>query len=171
MFFCLPGEFRYAEFYRWSNAKGWLSAALKSIMKTIVVSGSGSGVGKTFLAEKLLRCLKSWSALKVTVTRDGSCFRKKSCGICAEIIGQFEIVKDAQIINQAGKDTWRLKRSGARQVIWLKAKAVGLRKGLFKALAEFSSCEGVVIEGTSVLKFIKPDINIHLAKRGEFKIC
>lgn len=140
-------------------------------MKIIVISGEKSGVGKTYIAQRLLRCLNSWSALKVTVGKGNGCPRKKNCGICAAIKEPFKIIKSKSIINQAGKDTARLKEAGAKQVIWLKTTPEGLKKGLAKALAEFYRCQGVVIEGTSVLKFIRPDINIHVYGRGNLKIC
>lgn len=141
-------------------------------MKTIVVSGEASGVGKTYMAQQLLTSLKNWSALKVTVSRDGACpHNDRSCGICPQIKAPFYIIKDENTINQKGKDTARLKESGAKEVIWLKARPEGLKQGLENALLEFSDCEGVIIEGTSVLKFIKPDLNVHLDKRGTLGAC
>ena len=140
-------------------------------MKTIVVSGARSGIGKTYLAEQLLRKLSDWSALKVTTSKVSNCPHRRDCGVCAGVRKPFYIIKDKDIINQAGKDTSRLKNAGAKEVIWLKTKTAGLKAGLDKALAEFSNCDGVVIEGTSVLKFIKPDLNFHVYKRGKFRIC
>ncbi|MDP2938934.1 MAG: hypothetical protein Q8O13_02475 [Candidatus Omnitrophota bacterium] len=140
------------------------------MMRTIVVSGTRSGIGKTFLAQKLLKQLPGWSALKVTVSKK-NCPHERNCGICSEIKNPFYIIKDKHIINQKGKDTSRLKSAGAKQVIWLKAKPEGLRKGLNQALSEFSNCEGIIIEGTSVLKFIKPDLNIHIYERGKLNLC
>jgi len=140
-------------------------------MNIVVVSGSKSGVGKTYVAQELLRHLSDWSALKVTVSRKSGCPHERGCGICPEIKEPFYIIKDAAIINQAGKDTAKLKIAGAKEVIWLKAKPEGLKAGLDKALLEFSDCDGVVIEGTSVLKFIKPDVNIHVYERGKFSVC
>lgn len=139
--------------------------------KIIVVSGAHSAVGKTTVAQELLSGLNGWSALKVTVSKDGPCPHEKDCGVCAQVQGPFNIIKDSRIINQQGKDTARLKEAGAKEVIWLKAKPLGLKDGLDKALAEFSDCKGIVIEGTSVLKYIKPNLNIHVYKRGKFKIC
>lgn len=137
-------------------------------MKTIVVSGARSGIGKTRLAEELLRGLSNWSALKVTLSKDDGCPHERNCGICPEIKNPFYIIKEEGIINQPGKDTARLKAAGAKEVIWLKARPEGLNEGLHKALSEFSDCKGIVIEGTSVLKFIKPDLNLHISenKRG-----
>ena len=140
-------------------------------MRIIIVSGARSGVGKTRMAQQLLRGFKGWSALKVTVSKENGCPHERSCGVCLEINEPFQIVKDEKIINQAGKDTARLKESGAKQVIWLKARPEGLKHGLVKALSEFSGCRGVIIEGTSVLKFIRPDINIHIYEKGNYKIC
>jgi len=91
-------------------------------MKIIVVSGAKSGVGKTYIAEKLLNYLPEWSALKVTVSKDGGCPHERSCRICPEIKELFYIIKDEKTINQAGKDTARLKQACAKEVIWIKAK-------------------------------------------------
>lgn len=140
------------------------------MMKTIVISGEKSGIGKTYIAQRLLRRLQSWSALKVTVSKDGNCPNGKNCGICKGIKKPFYIVKDKKIINQAGKDTARLKEAGAKKVIWLKAKPEGLKRGLEKALSEFSGSRGLIIEGTSVLKFFKPDLNIHVNSKGDYTI-
>lgn len=140
------------------------------MIKTIVVSGQGSRVGKTYIAQRLLQGLKTWSALKVTVSKENGCPHEKNCGICPEIKAPFYIIKDEAIIEQPGKDTQRLKNAGAKQVIWLKARPEGLKDGLKQALLEFSDCSGIIIEGTSVLKFIKPDLNIHLYEKGKFSV-
>ncbi|MDP1854138.1 MAG: hypothetical protein Q8L26_08080 [Candidatus Omnitrophota bacterium] len=140
------------------------------MMRTIVVSGEKSGIGKTYLAEHLLNNLRGWSALKVTVKKNGVCQSVKNCGLCQEIKKPFDIIKDKNIINQPGKDTARLKVAGANEVIWLKATTGGLKSGLEKALAEFSKCPGIVIEGTSVLKFLKPYLNLHVYSGGTYTV-
>ena len=143
----------------------------KNGTKIIVVSGSGSRVGKTYIAEQLLRSLKNWSALKVTVSKEDGCPHKRSCGVCLGIQKPFYIIKGKDIINQLGKDTFRLKEAGAKEVIWLKAKPEGLREGLVNAFSEFLDCSWIVIEGTSVLKFIHPDLNIYVDERGRQSLC
>jgi molybdopterin-guanine dinucleotide biosynthesis protein len=142
----------------------------KICMIIIVVSGSRSGVGKTSIAQQLLKHFGCWSALKVTVSKNGGCPHTRRCGICADFKEPFYVIKDEETINQPGKDTARLKEAGAQEVIWLKARPEGLERGLYKALSEFSDCEGIIIEGTSVLKYIMPDINIHLYSMGRYKI-
>lgn len=131
-------------------------------IKTIVISGSQSNVGKTALAEAVLRRLPQWSALKVTVARNTICPRHSNCGVCSELKKDYEIVRDKKTINQIGKDTARLKKAGARKVVWLKTTSEGLKRGLEKSLKSLRGSKGVVIEGTSVLKHIKPDIAIYI---------
>jgi len=137
-------------------------------MKAIVIAGAHSGIGKTLQAERLLRVLPGWSGLKVTTSSKKRCPRGTSdCGVCAGLKRDFEIIEDEQIIEQAGTDTARLKRAGAAKVIWLKSTSKGLRRGLKKALARLKGTAGVVIEGTSVLKYIKPDLLIFLRGRSK----
>ena len=130
------------------------------VMKVVTVSGAHSGIGKTTTVERLLKGLNGWSALKVTTIKEGSCPREMPCGICEEQDAQFTIVADSSILNQCGKDTQRMMAAGAREVLWLKAKPSGLKKGLEAALKKFKYTRGVVIEGTSILKHLKPDLAI-----------
>lgn len=141
-------------------------------VKTIVVAGAHSGIGKTLVAEELVHKLANWSALKVTVQRKSSCPRKQSnlhlfrsrnkCNICTELKQDFEIIKAQKIINQKGTDTARLQKAGAKKTIWLRASLGGLKAGLKKAFYQLRDSEGIVIEGTSVLKYIKPSLAIYL---------
>ncbi len=137
-------------------------------MKIIVVAGAHSGIGKTLYAEKLLRALPDWAAIKVTTATKAGCPRQEpGCEVCAGLKSDFEIVKDRRIIDQTGRDTARLKKAGAKKVIWLKATSKGLKPGLNKALACCKGLQGVVIEGTSVLKHVKPDLLVFL--KGDHK--
>lgn len=139
-------------------------------MKIVAVSGSHSGVGKTTFAEYLLRRLKGWSALKVTVIKNGPCPREIPCGVCEEQDAPFSIVSDSKIINQRGKDTQRMKQAGARKVLWLKATASGLKAGIKQALNKLKGSSGVVIEGTSILKYLKPDLAIFIDDNNKIKL-
>ncbi len=139
-------------------------------MKIITVSGAHSGIGKTTLTEYLLRQLKNWSALKVTVAKDGPCPRKISCGVCAEQKSIFNIISASRIINQKGKDTQKMKAAGAKKVLWLKARPSGLKEGLREALKRFKDSQGVVIEGNSVLKYLKPDLGIFITEKRRIKL-
>ncbi len=132
-------------------------------MKTITISGSHSNIGKTSVAENILSSLNGWSGLKVTTVKEKSrCARGSNCTVCSELKDDFDIITDKKIIDKKDTDTARMKSSGAKKVVWLKANMRGLKQGLKKSLSYFSGSEGVVIEGTSVLKYINPDLAIYL---------
>ena len=133
----------------------------------ITVSGAHSGVGKTKVAEILLRALKGWSALKVTVThREGKCPARKNCHTCDELKDDFSIIDNKRIIETKGKDTARLKEAGARKVLWLKARPRALGEGLRKVIPLFKRSKGLLIESNSALKYIKPDLAIFVKNRN-----
>lgn len=145
-------------------------------MKTIVISGSHSNIGKTSMAESLIREFPGWSALKVTLrhgargSKRARCPRNKSCRACTSFKGDFDVVTDRRIINQKGKDTSRFKKAGAKKVAWLRATPKGLKRGLKESFLELRDSEGLIIEGTSVLKHLKPDIAIYIkASRQHIK--
>jgi len=74
----------------------------------------------------------------------------------------FEIVHDNKTISQKGTDTARLKKAGAGKVIWLKATEKGLKAGLARTLKMLKGSNGIIIEGTSVIKYIKPEFLVFL---------
>ncbi len=133
-------------------------------LKIITISGSHANVGKTMLAEKLFKRLKAWSGLKVTVIHNGKCPTGKECMACSKLDSEFSIISDDGILSEKGKDTQRFKESGAKEVLWLRAKPHGLKKGINKAISMFKAANGLIIEGTSILKYIKPDLAM-LVKR------
>ncbi|MBI5123918.1 MAG: hypothetical protein HZA72_00690 [Candidatus Omnitrophica bacterium] len=136
----------------------------------ITVSGSSSGVGKTKLVQNLLKVLKGWSAIKVTVVKDGACPRKAPCGVCESQKRPFTIITASRIIGEKGKDTYRMKMAGAKKTLWLKAKPAGLKEGITKALKKLKGSPGIIIEGTSVLKHLRPDLGLYVDRNGETRI-
>ena len=137
-----------------------------SRLKTITISGAHANVGKTMLAETLFKGLKGWSGLKVTVMHNGKCPVGKDCGACNELDSEFSIISDKDRLNEKGKDTERFKKAGARKVLWLRAKPEGLKKGLKKAVSMFKGAKGLIIEGTSVLRYVKPNLAILVKKKN-----
>lgn len=134
-------------------------------MRIITVSGAHSSVGKTRVAEMLLRRLKGWSALKVTVLHKGLCpTGRGACGVCDRLSSKFSIVSDKKTIEEKGKDTYRFKKAGAKEVFWLRAKPEGLRQGLKEAVSRFKGSPGLIIEGTSILKYLNPDMAIFVKR-------
>lgn len=109
--------------------------------KIITVSGSHSGIGKTLLAEYLLSLLQDFAAIKVSIE---DFFTAVSC--------------DDATIMVPGKDTFRLKSSGAKQVIWVRSPEHTLMESMEQASSLLIDCAGVLIEGNSILTYVNPDI-------------
>lgn len=139
-------------------------------MKVICVAGQYSGVGKTRFAEVLLSHLDNFAALKITSSYPGACLRKISCGICNSLISPYRIIKDKKIILKKNSDTARLKKAGAKQVVWLMAKPVFLKKGIRASIKKFKKCPGLIVEGNSFLKTNKADLSFLVTDRTNRKM-
>jgi len=113
--------------------------------KIITISGLYSGIGKTLLSECIVAIVPAMAAIKITIND----FRT-------------EISEDDSTIMVEGKDTWRLKTSGAGKVIWIQSTEANLHTVLPEALIRTAGFARILIEGNSVLQHIKPDIGIFL---------
>jgi hypothetical protein len=109
--------------------------------KIMTVSGSHSGIGKTLLAEYLLSLQQDFAAIKISIE---DFFTAVSC--------------DDATIMVPGKDTFRLKTSGAKQVIWVRSPEHNLMESMEQACSLLVDCAGVLIEGNSILTYINPDL-------------
>jgi len=109
-------------------------------MLIITVSGSKSGVGKTTLAVLLLSRLPGYAAIKVTAT-------------------DFfvSVTDDPEKVDVPGKDTALMKQAGAGPVVWVQSPPEDLSEALSYALNLAGDVKGVVVEGNSPLRLIKPD--------------
>ncbi len=141
-------------------------------MITVIVGGERSGVGKTRLVEEILRNFPGWGAIKITRIRKNGCARDTSgeCRLCSTFKGDWEIETQEEIILTPGKDTCRMRQAGAKRVVWLKAKNGFLKEGLAESLRYMKGLAGVVIEGTSARRVLKPDIFLFLKKDGSMRV-
>ena len=109
--------------------------------KIITVSGAHSGIGKTLLAEHLLSFLKDFTAIKISIEDFFTA-----------------VSSDEATIMVPGKDTFRLKTSGAKQVIWVRSPENTLMDAMEQACSLLIDCSGVLIEGNSILTYLNPDL-------------
>ncbi|MCK4648107.1 molybdopterin-guanine dinucleotide biosynthesis protein MobB [bacterium] len=119
-------------------------------MKIVVISGAHKGVGKTTLACKILKGLKGFGAIKTTVSKEN-----------------ISVTSKDEAIGVPGKDTFLLKEAGAEKVVLVSSPRKDLGWALKVALGIVSGCKGVIIEGTSVLDYIKPDVAIMIKAKGK----
>lgn len=140
-------------------------------MRLVSVAGACSRAGKTAAAVTILRHLGDGlaSAVKFTTTEDAweGCPRGTPCVVC-DIDVPFRVVEDPAVLWEAGTDTDRLWKAGARRVLWAIARqsAVGLA---WKAVTgRLGGDAWVVIEGSTIVGTARPDhtlfvVHPHLA--------
>lgn len=139
-------------------------------MKIISITGTASGVGKTTIAQFLLRHIPDLSALKITTKHEGNCPRHSDCDVCEKMTLPYKITVDPLHIEQEGKDTSLFKIAGAQKVVWLQTHAVCLEKGIEEALTYFSKNDLVLVEGNSFLHTHNADLCILVTTPRESKI-
>ncbi|MBI5741113.1 MAG: hypothetical protein HZA16_10375 [Nitrospirae bacterium] len=117
-------------------------------LKIISVAGAHSGVGKTSLCSILLKDLKGYGAIKFTKTALYT-----------------SVVDDERVLCEPGKDTQVYLESGAERVVWVQSPGGDeLEEALDIALTRMAGLKGVVIEGNSPLRFLRPDLAIFLVQ-------
>jgi hypothetical protein len=127
------------------------------------VSGACSRSGKTACAVSLLEALPRGEtvAVKFTTTEDvfERCPRGTPCVVC-DIDVPFRIVEDEAVLGEAGTDTERLSRAGARQVLWAIAKQHAAQAAWRAVESRIDARATVVMEGSTVVAFAKPEWNV-----------
>ena len=139
-------------------------------MQIISITGTASGVGKTTVAQFLLKYLWSFSALKITTRHEGNCPRHSECDVCETMKRPYTVTIDPLQINQTGKDTALFKNSGARKVVWLQANSEHLKAGIEEALSCFGKTDSIIVEGNSFLHAHDADLSILVVTPRERKI-
>jgi len=124
-------------------------------MKPVIIgiSGAYSGAGKTTIATLILQRLKGWGAIKYTKTEI----------YCS-------VTDDVAILSQEGKDTKRLLDSRAEKVLWVQSPSADLKEILPIAVDKLFDLEGIIVEGNSAVKVLKPHIVVFVSgDKKEFK--
>jgi hypothetical protein len=127
------------------------------------VSGACSRSGKTACAVSLLEALPRGEALavKFTTTEDvfERCPRGTPCVVC-DIDVPFRIVEDKAVLDEAGTDTERMGRAGARRVLWAITKQHAAEAAWRAVMSRIDAEATVVMEGSTVVGVAKPDRNV-----------
>jgi molybdopterin-guanine dinucleotide biosynthesis protein len=135
--------------------------------RIIVIAGTSSNTGKTTLLCDLLRELtrdESWEAIKLTRGHYRSCGKDPRACCVSHLLGDQPVVRSGRDETYAaGKDTGRYWEAGASDVHWVIATDNQVEQGISAALARVKSSR-VLIEGTSLLKFIEADFVVMVAR-------
>jgi molybdopterin-guanine dinucleotide biosynthesis protein len=126
----------------------------------ITIAGTASNSGKTTLLCDLLRALTRdarWEAIKLSRGHYRSCGKDPHACCVSGLLGEEATVRSGrEATYAAGKDTGRYWDAGASNVHWVIAADGQVEAGIREALGRVES-PGVLIEGTSVLRYIQPD--------------
>ena len=144
-------------------------------LKIIVVAGTSSNSGKTTLVCELLRQLTAtdaWEAIKLSRGHYRSCGKDPHTCCVSGLLGATPTIRSGRAATfpkgTDGKDTGRFWEAGASNVHWVIATDEQVEAGMQSALARVKTA-GVIIEGTSILRYLKPDFSVLALKSGETK--
>lgn len=137
--------------------------------KIIVIAGESSNCGKTTLLCDLLRDLsrdEPWEAIKLTRGHYRSCGKDPHACCVSHLLGDHPTIRSGREETYVfGKDTGKYWDAGASDVHWAIVTESQVEQGIRMALSRVKS-PGVLIEGTSALKFIDPDFAVLVARAG-----
>ncbi len=128
----------------------------------LLIGAAGRNAGKTEYACRVIRrhaARHRVVGVKVTCVdgREGLCPRGgEGCGVCDSLAGPFCIVEERQ--PDLDKDTSRLLRAGAAQVLWLRVRREHLAAGVAALLARIPPGAPVVCESNSVRLVLEPGV-------------
>jgi molybdopterin-guanine dinucleotide biosynthesis protein len=138
--------------------------------RIVVIAGISSNVGKTTLLCELLSELGrdgSWEAIKLTRGHYRSCGKDPHACCVSHLLGDQPLVRSGRDETYAaGKDTGRYWEAGASDVHWVITTDNQVEQGIRAALARVKSGR-VLIEGTSLLKFIEADFVVMVARSDQ----
>ncbi len=138
--------------------------------RVVVIAGTSSNSGKTTLLCDLLRALstnESWEAIKLTRGHYRSCGKDPHACCVSPMLGDQPVIRSGREDTYAfGKDTGRYWDAGASNVHWVIVTENQVEQGIRQALARVKSGR-VLIEGTSVLKFIDADLAVMVARADQ----
>lgn len=133
------------------------------IPRIITISGTSSNSGKTALLCELLRALsvyEQWEAIKLTRGHYRSCGKDLEACCVSNLLGEQPLIRSGREETYTfGKDTGRYWEAGAANVHWVIATENQVEAGIKEAIKRVKA-GNVLIEGTSLLKYIKPDFAI-----------
>jgi molybdopterin-guanine dinucleotide biosynthesis protein len=136
----------------------------------VAISGFSSNVGKTTLMCEVLEQLPGWEAIKLTRGHYRSCGRDPAGCCVSDMLRDEPVIRSGREANyQAGKDTGRFWDAGASNVHWVIVKDDQVAQGITEALARVEN-DGVIVEGNSLLEYVKADLTIMCARSEGGKI-
>ncbi len=70
------------------------------------------------------------------------------------------LIDDRAILDRKDKDTGKLLKAGAEEVLWILGTPDGIKETVSMAIDKLSHLDGIIIEGNSAIEFSNPDVVI-----------
>jgi hypothetical protein len=124
----------------------------------IVVGGHSRNIGKTSVAEGLIRALPEFrfAAVKITQYGHGVCSNHgRACGCEADADHPFALSEEYE---PSSTDSGRFLGAGARRSFWLRTRAGELRAAAGPLKRLLAQNENVIAESNSLLELAEPDL-------------
>ena len=121
----------------------------------IGIGGSHSGTGKTTIASMLLSALSSESL-------NPGAHRRWGAIKCTKTALYTSLIDDRAILDRKDKDTGKLLKAGAEEVLWIRGPLEGIKETVSMAIDRLSHLDGIIIEGNSAIEFSNPDVVIFI---------
>jgi len=137
----------------------------------LLIGAAHRNAGKTeFACEVIRRHASACRVVAVKVTciqdREGVCPRGgEGCGVCGSLEGEYCITEELRA--DLAKDTSRLLRAGAAQVLWLRVRQEHIAEGLAALLARIPPGAVVICESNSARRVIEPGLFLVLRRADE----
>jgi hypothetical protein len=125
----------------------------------IAVGGHSRNIGKTAVAEGIIRALPDmrWTAVKITQFGHGICSTGDSCECATGVDHTYALTRQAE---PALNDSGRFLAAGAAESYWLRTRQGQLAEAMPALRRLLSSSENAILESTTVLHFLVPDLYI-----------
>src|SRR5437879_937067 len=131
-------------------------------MAVVVIGGHSRSVGKTSVVAGLIAALPeySWHAMKITQFGHGVCSRNGELCDCATDDHSWAISEERDRSGES--DTSRFLVAGAVRAWWVRTEQGRLAEAMPKVRQTIAAAESVILETNSVLKFLRPDLYLHV---------
>jgi molybdopterin-guanine dinucleotide biosynthesis protein len=131
-------------------------------MPVILVGGHSRNIGKTSVVVGIIKALveSNWTAIKITQTGHNICADNGHECDCEVAEHDFILTEEKEKSSRA--DTTRFLNAGAKRALWLRTRQENLVTALPILKSEIKPNDYVIIESTSLRKFITPELYLQV---------
>ncbi|MFB3828060.1 MAG: hypothetical protein ACE15B_14920 [Bryobacteraceae bacterium] len=132
----------------------------------VVVGGHSRKIGKTSVAEGIIRRLpaRNWTAVKITQSGHGICGHDGRRGEWRPSPGRPYALSEEREPGEG--DSARFLRAGARRAFWLRTEAGQLAAALPALRRILADSENALLESNSVMEYLRPDVYLMVLDFG-----